>query len=234
MHELKYDGYRILCRVKNGSAKLVTRNAHDWTAKLRGIAAAAASLPVKTAWLDGEVVALKPDGVISFQGLQNAFETGSETNLIYYVFDLLYLDGYDLRQVTLLDRKRSLAAVMPSGASGLIRYSDHIQGQGDVVFSEACRNGMEGIISKRSGAVYLAGRTRQWIKVKCSHRQEFVIGGLPIRQVRAWPLEPCYWASTGSRDNFNLSEEREPDFPNARSRSCTSAWLRWSSPGPHL
>ncbi|MEO8047791.1 MAG: DNA ligase D, partial [Nitrospirota bacterium] len=177
VHELKYDGYRILCRVKNGSAKLVTRNDHDWTAKLQGIAAAAAALPVKTAWLDGEVVALMPDGVISFQGLQNAFDTGSETNLVYYVFDLLYLDGYDLRQVTLLDRKRSLAAVMPSGASGLLRYSDHILGQGEVVFSEACHKGMEGIISKRSGAVYLAGRNRNWIKVKCSHRQEFVIGG---------------------------------------------------------
>jgi len=177
VHELKYDGYRILCRVKNGSAKLVTRNDHDWTAKLQGIAAAAAALPVKTAWLDGEVVALMPDGIISFQGLQNAFDTGSETNLAYYVFDLLYLDGYDLRQVSLLDRKRSLAAVMPSGASGVLRYSDHILGQGGVVFSEACHKGMEGIISKRSGAVYLPGRNRNWIKVKCGHRQEFVIGG---------------------------------------------------------
>ena len=177
VHELKYDGYRILCRVKNGSAKLVTRNDHDWTSKLARIAAAAAALPVKNAWLDGEVVALMPDGTISFQGLQNAFDTGSETNLVYYVFDLLYRDGYDLRQVTLLDRKRSLAAVMPRGASGLLRYSDHIQGQGDVVFSEACRKGMEGIISKRSDAVYLAGRNRNWIKVKCGRRQEFVIGG---------------------------------------------------------
>jgi DNA ligase D-like protein (predicted ligase)/DNA ligase D-like protein (predicted 3'-phosphoesterase) len=177
VHELKYDGYRILCRVKNGSAKLVTRNDHDWTAKLQRIAEAAAALPIKNAWLDGEVVALMPDGTISFQGLQNAFETRSETNLVYYVFDLLYLDGYDLRQVTLLDRKRSLAAMMPSDASALIRYSDHIQGQGDVVFSEACRKGMEGLISKRSGAVYLAGRNRNWIKVKCGRRQEFVIGG---------------------------------------------------------
>ncbi len=177
VHELKYDGYRILCRVKNGSAKLVTRNDHDWTAKLQRIAEAAASLPVKNAWLDGEVVALMPDGTISFQGLQNAFDTGSETNLVYYVFDLLYLDGYDLKQVALLDRKRSLEVMMPSCASGLIRYSDHIKGQGDVVFSEACRKGMKGIISKRSGAVYLAGRNRNWIKVKCGRRQEFVIGG---------------------------------------------------------
>ena len=177
VHELKYDGYRILCRVKDRSATLVTRNDHDWTSKLQRIAEAAAALPVKNAWLDGEVVALMPDGSISFQALQNAFDTRSETNLVYYVFDLLYLDGYDLRQVGLLDRKRALAAIVPSAASGLIRYSDHISGRGEVVFAEACRRGMEGIISKRTDAVYLAGRNRNWIKVKCGHRQEFVIGG---------------------------------------------------------
>jgi len=177
VHELKYDGYRILCRVKNESAILVTRNDHEWTSKLQRIAEAAAALPVKTAWLDGEVVALMPDGSISFQALQNAFDTRSETNLVYYVFDLLYLDGHDLRQVALLDRKRALAAIVPSAESGLIRYSDHIPGRGEVVFAEACRRGMEGIISKRTDAVYRAGRNRNWIKVKCAHRQEFVIGG---------------------------------------------------------
>ena len=177
VHELKYDGYRILCRVKNESAKLVTRNAHDWTTKLHRIAEAAAALPVKSAWLDGEVVALRPDGSISFQALQNAFDTRSETNLVYYVFDLLYLNGYDLKQVGLLERKHALAAIVPSATAGLIRYSDHIPGRGEVVFAEACRRGMEGIISKRTDAVYLAGRNRNWIKVKCGHRQEFVIGG---------------------------------------------------------
>ncbi|MEO5954980.1 MAG: DNA ligase D [Nitrospiraceae bacterium] len=177
VHELKYDGYRILCRVKNESAKLVTRNDHDWTAKLRQIAEAAAALPVKNAWLDGEVVALMPDGSINFQTLQNAFDTRSDTNLVYYVFDLLYLDGYDLRQVALLDRKRALAAIVPRDASGLIRFSDHITGRGEVVMAEACRRGMEGIMSKRIDAAYLAGRNRHWIKSKCGRRQEFVIGG---------------------------------------------------------
>ncbi len=177
VHELKYDGYRILCRVQNRSATLVTRNDHDWTTKLQRIADAAAALPVKNAWLDGEVVALMPDGSISFQALQNAFDTRSETNLIYYVFDLLYLDGYDLRRVGLLHRKRALRAIAPSDASGLIRYSDHIPGRGEVVFAEACGRGMEGIVSKRTDAVYLAGRNRNWMKVKCGHRQEFVIGG---------------------------------------------------------
>jgi len=177
VHELKYDGYRILCHVENKSAKLVTRNDHDWTNKLRRIAEAAAALPVKSAWLDGEVVALRPDGRISFQALQKAFDARSDTNLVYYVFDLLYFDGYDVRQVALLDRKRALAAIIPNATSGLIRYSDHIPGRGEVVFAEACRRGMEGIISKRADAVYLAGRNRNWIKVKCGRRQEFVIGG---------------------------------------------------------
>ncbi len=177
VHERKYDGYRILCRVQNGSVKFVTRTGHDWTSKLQRIAAAAARLPAKTAWLDGEVVALRPDGSISFQNLQNAFDTQSETNLAYYVFDLLYLNGYDLRQVGLLERKQALAAIVPSGASELIRYSDHIDGRGKVVFAEACRKGMEGIVSKRTNAPYRAGRNSNWIKIKCGHRQEFVIGG---------------------------------------------------------
>jgi bifunctional non-homologous end joining protein LigD len=177
VHELKYDGYRMLCRVKNESAKLLTRNDNDWTTKLQRIAEGAAALPVKNAWLDGEVVALMSDGSVSFQALQNAFDTRSETNLVYYVFDLLYLDGYDLRQVGLLDRKRALAAIVPNDGSGLVRYSDHIPGRGEVVFAEACRRGMEGIISKRTDAAYLAGRNRNWIKVKCGRRQEFVIGG---------------------------------------------------------
>lgn len=177
VHELKYDGYRMLCRVQNKSAKLVTRNDHDWTTKLQRIARAAAALPVNNAWLDGEVVALMPDGSISFQVLQSAFNTQSETHLAYYVFDLLYLNGSDLRQVALLDRKRALAAILSNVASGLIRYSDHILGRGQVVFREACRRGMEGIMSKRADAVYRSGRNSSWIKVKCARRQEFVIGG---------------------------------------------------------
>jgi len=177
VHELKYDGYRILSRVKNKSAQLVTRNGNDWTSKLQRIAETVSALPVKNAWLDGEVVALMPDGTISFQALQNAFDTRSETNLVYYVFDLMYLDGYDLRKVPLLERKQALSAVVPGDASGLVRYSDHITGSGEIVFEQACRQGMEGIISKRTDAAYQGGRNRNWLKVKCGHRQEFVIGG---------------------------------------------------------
>jgi bifunctional non-homologous end joining protein LigD len=179
VHELKYDGYRILCRVRDGKAALFTRNGNDWTAKLPHIASAAADLPVGSAWLDGEVVALLPDGRVSFQTLQNAFDAHSDSNLVYFIFDLLYLDGYDVRQVPLIERKRLLSALFKtaSPSSDLIRYSDHISGQGDVAFAEACRSGMEGLIAKRADASYVAGRNRNWVKVKCGRRQEFVIGG---------------------------------------------------------
>lgn len=178
VHELKYDGYRMLCRVKDRTATLLTRNGHDWTAKLPHIAAAAAGLPAKTAWLDGEVVALLPNGRISFQRLQNAFDAQIDHELIYFVFDLLYLDGYDFRASSLLDRKRLLSVlVQDSHPSTLIRYSDHIAGRGEAAFAAACRRGMEGLIAKRAAASYVAGRNRNWVKVKCGRRQEFVIGG---------------------------------------------------------
>jgi bifunctional non-homologous end joining protein LigD len=178
VHELKYDGYRMLCSVRDGRAKLFTRKGNDWTSKLTRIAEAAGGLPVDQAWLDGEVVAVMPDGSVSFQGLQNAFDEKSEANLVYYLFDLLYLNGYDVRAAPLLERKRLLATLLEDGgASSLIRYSDHIVGQGGVVLEEACRGGMEGLVSKRADAAYQPKRNRNWVKVKCGHRQEFVIGG---------------------------------------------------------
>ena len=130
IHEIKYDGYRILARVENHSAQLLSRNNRDWTGRLQRIADAVAALPVNNSWLDGEVVAIMRDGSISFQALQNAFDTRSETNLAYYVFDLLYLDGYDLRKVPLLHRKHALAELLQRNTDGLIRFSDHIVGGG--------------------------------------------------------------------------------------------------------
>jgi bifunctional non-homologous end joining protein LigD len=178
VHELKYDGYRMLCSLRDGRVNLLTRNGNDWTSKLQQIAEAAGRLPVKQVWLDGEVVALMPDGSVNFQALQNAFDVRSETDLVYYVFDLLYLDGYDLRSSPLIERKRLLGSLLGElPPSSVIRYSDHIAGQGAVVYAEACARGMEGLISKRSDASYVAGRNRNWVKVKCGQRQEFVIGG---------------------------------------------------------
>lgn len=178
LHEIKLDGYRILARVRGREVCLLSRNRKDWTAKLPAQARAVAGLGLHDAWLDGEVVAMDRDGRTNFQALQNAFDTSSSESLVYCVFDLPYLNGYDLRRAPLIERKRLLASLVADGsAGGRIRYSDHIVGEGAAAFSEACRRGLEGLIAKRVDAPYLSGRGRTWLKAKCERRQEFVIGG---------------------------------------------------------
>ena len=178
LSEVKFDGYRALCRIEKSSAQLFTRAGHDWTKKWQALADAAARLPLKQAWLDGEVVALTNEGVVSFQLLQNAARHGEQARLAYYLFDLLYLDGYDLRQVAQHERKRLLKIlVQDANRSGPLIYSDHIEGTAAEVFSHACMHGLEGIIVKRADSGYIERRSASWLKVKCHRRQEFVVGG---------------------------------------------------------
>ncbi|HEU4503383.1 MAG TPA: DNA ligase D [Nitrospira sp.] len=188
LHEIKFDGYRLLCRVKNGDVRLFTRNGNDWTEKLATQAEAVARLGLKEAWLDGEAVVLTEQGRSSFQALQNAFDSRFTGTIVYCVFDLLYLNGYDLRSTPLIERKRLLASVLNQSRDAHLRYSDHIVGDNDASFEEACRQGLEGLIVKRMDAGYRSGRGRSWLKVKCEQRQEFVIGGF---------TEPA-----GSREGF--------------------------------
>jgi bifunctional non-homologous end joining protein LigD len=179
LHEMKYDGYRILARIDHGHVTLLSRNGRDWTDKFPAIAEAAASLSVERAMLDGEVVVLLPNGTTSFQALQNFLSGAYSDRLVYMVFDLLHLNGRDLTPARLEDRKSALAAVLKSTgeAAGPLRYSDHVVGRGPDFFAQACRLGLEGIISKRRDSVYQGTRSREWLKVKCVKRQEIVIGG---------------------------------------------------------
>lgn len=178
LSEVKFDGYRALCRIDRGDARLYTRAGHDWTEKWSSIAQVATRLPVEQAWLDGEIVAVAEDGAISFQHLQNATRKGTAAHLAYYVFDLVYLNGYDLSDVPLLARKNALKTLLAAlDPGGPILYSDHIAGDAQNVFEHACMHGLEGIIVKRADAPYIHTRGRGWLKVKCRRRQEFVIGG---------------------------------------------------------
>lgn len=181
IHEIKYDGYRFICRIENGEATFFTRNGHDWTYRLPALREAALELPVRSALLDGEVVFLEPTGTTSFQALQNSFRHGQSGSLVYYVFDLLYLDGVDLREVPLESRKQTLSALM-STDRGRIRYSDHLVGNGPEFFRQAAKLSLEGIISKRRLRPYRSGRAGDWLKIKCVKRQEFVVLGytLPV------------------------------------------------------
>jgi len=179
LHEIKYDGYRIGCVVRRGKAQLISRNGNDWSERFAEVAAAAAALPVTSAQLDGEVAVLMPNGVTSFQALQNALGA-RERSLVYFAFDLHELDGEDLRRHPLEERKAALRGVIERAAAradSTIRYSDHVVGQGPRFFAEACRTGLEGIVAKRRSEPHRGGRTTGWLKIKCVRRQELVIGG---------------------------------------------------------
>jgi bifunctional non-homologous end joining protein LigD len=174
---MKFDGYRIVCRIDKGRATLLSRNAKDWTDQFPGVATAAAALPARRALLDGEIAVLLPNGTTSFQALQNALAGVGQGRLCYFVFDLLHLDGQDLTGATLETRKRALERLVGSPREGVIRYSTHVVGQGEEFFRQACRLSLEGIVAKRRDKPYEPGRGRSWLKVKCLQEQEFVIGG---------------------------------------------------------
>ncbi len=183
LHEVKYDGYRTLVSVANGAAKVFTRSGLDWTDKFPGIAAAAAKLPVKTALIDGEIVAFK-DGQPDFSTLKDAISANGDMTM--FAFDLLSLDGEDLTGLSNLDRKARLEPLI-DGSDEALRYSDHVIGAGEQLFETMCREGLEGIVSKRADAPYLGKRTKAWLKVKCIRRQEFVIvGWLPSDKKRGF------------------------------------------------
>lgn len=173
--EIKFDGYRLLAFKDGETVRLVTRNGLDWTHKFPTIAHAVRTLPAGTLLLDGEVVALRPDGLSSFADLQAALSAGHDAGLIYYVFDLLHRDGTDLRPASLLHRKEALAPLIPH--QGPLRVSDHLAGATPRVRARACGMGLEGIICKRAGSAYRPGRGRDWLKVKCQGREEFLVIG---------------------------------------------------------
>jgi bifunctional non-homologous end joining protein LigD len=177
LHEIKHDGYRLLARIERGEVRLLTRNALDWTNKFPALAEALAALPLDSALIDGEIVALAADGTTSFGGLQDAIARGDTGGLVYYAFDLLYHDGYDLTAAPLDERKTALAELVPATSRGTLRYSDHQTGRGSEFFRHACQYDLEGTISKRRDRPYRPGRGRDWLKVKCHRTDEFVVIG---------------------------------------------------------
>jgi bifunctional non-homologous end joining protein LigD len=159
LHEIKYDGYRIGCRIRDGRVTLISRNGKDWTAAFPEIAAAAKELPTREALIDA------------------ASGGRAGGTLIYFVFDLLRLDGKRLAALPLIERKARLKTLVGRRRTGRIRYADHVEGNGRAFYEQASRLGLEGIISKRAAEPYRPGRHGDWVKTKCVHKQEFVIGG---------------------------------------------------------
>lgn len=178
IHEIKFDGYRIVARKQGDSVRLLSRNGKDWTERFRQVAdAIAREVSVSSAVLDGEVVVLDADGTTSFQALQNLARHGADAELHYQAFDLLHLDGWDLRGAPLSERKRLLSGVVPHDGTTIVRYTDHIEGHGDAFYTQACDFSLEGVVSKRRDSRYRPGRQREWVKTKCGAHQEFVVVG---------------------------------------------------------
>ena len=179
LHEIKYDGYRIGCIIDKKGVRLISRNGKDWTHVFPSIAEAAQKLKTKDAIIDGEVAMVMEDGRTSFAALQQAAAgTASHTPLVYFVFDLLRLNGERLDQLPLEERKRRLRALVGAKQTGRVRYAEHILGEGEKLFEHATTIGLEGIISKRRDLPYEPGRSDSWRKSKVIQRGVFVIGGV--------------------------------------------------------
>jgi len=180
LHEIKYDGYRLLCRVEGGEVRLISRNGKDWSARFPAVVAAIGALGLETALLDGEVAVVRPDGRTSFQDLQQALGGGLPAGALlrYFVFDLIHLNGSDLSPLPLVARKERLSSLLSDGPeTDALAYGEHVQGHGRAFHEQACRHRLEGTISKRRSAPYRQGRNRDWLKVKCLRVDDFVVGG---------------------------------------------------------
>jgi len=177
LHEIKFDGYRLQARIEAGRVRLLTRSGLDWTKKFgKAVVADLAALPVGTALIDGELVVETGAGASDFSALQADLSAGRDDRFLFYAFDLLHLDGYDLTRLPLEGRKALLEKLVP-GTDGTLRYSGHFDENGALVLRHACRLSLEGVVSKLRDAPYREGRSKSWVKSKCSARQEFVIGG---------------------------------------------------------
>ena len=180
--EIKFDGYRIMTRLQGGKASLMTRGGHNWASKMPALVSELEEMGIQSAWLDGEIVVLDDKGLPNFNALQKAFDSGTKNaQIVYFLFDVPYFEGHDLRDVDLASRRQLLKALLDEKASEHVRFSADFEGDAASVLTSACRMNLEGVIAKRADAPYTSRRTETWLKLKCKQRQEFVIAGYTDR-----------------------------------------------------
>lgn len=175
--EIKFDGYRMLARAEKGKVRLVTRNGNDWTGRMPELVQALQSMELPDGWYDGEIIMPGRDAPADFQALQSAFDSTRTAEIVYYLFDLPYCAGYDLRDVPLEQRREVLQRIVERKPHDKVRFSTVFDAPAQQVLASACQLGLEGVIAKRRNSAYVTRRSSDWIKLKCSQRQEFIIGG---------------------------------------------------------
>jgi bifunctional non-homologous end joining protein LigD len=206
LYELKFDGYRLLARIDKGKVQCFTRNGHDWTARLPALAKALATLPTEAAWLDGEITVEGDNGAPDFQALQNAFDSGATSRIAYWLFDAPFLDGEDLRELPVEERRARLARLLGKKPPVPLRLSEAFDASPRDLLASSARLGFEGVVGKRKGSPYVSRRSPDWIKLKNQQRQEFVIGG--------------YTAPKGSRTGFGALLLGVHDEATGKLRYC--------------
>ncbi|MET3495127.1 DNA ligase D [Variovorax boronicumulans] len=206
LYELKFDGYRLLTRIDKGKVRCFTRNGHDWTDKLPGLAKALAKLATDAAWLDGEITVEGDKGAPDFQALQNAFDSGATSSIVYWLFDAPFLDGQDLRDTPVEERRARLARLLGKKPPASLRLSEAFDADPRDLLASSARIGFEGVVGKRKGSPYVSRRSPDWIKLKNQQRQEFVIGG--------------YTAPKGARTGFGALLLGVYDEAGGRLRYC--------------
>jgi len=225
LHEIKFDGYRLHARLDRGAVRLLTRTGLDWTHKYPPIAAAVASLGARQAYLDGELCGVFPDGITSFGLIQTASDAGNAAGLVYFLFDLLHLDGEDVAALPLIERKARLAALL-SGVALPLHYSDYHRGKGSAFHEQVCKLALEGIVSKRADAPYTPGNRRLWVKVKCLYREEFVVVG-PIPTAGGPISARCCSPITIPTGGSSTPAAPAPASTPPSSNACGAAYSHW-------
>jgi bifunctional non-homologous end joining protein LigD len=181
LFEIKFDGYRLMARIEDGTPKLITRGGHDWSRKMPHLVADLKALNLVGTWLDGEIVVLGPSGVPEFNALQKAFDGRGDQHILYFLFDLPFYDGHDLRAFPLRERRRLLQGLLEKTPTERLRMSESFEADPASILESARKLNLEGVIAKRADAPYVSSRSDSWLKLKCRPRQEFVVGGFTDR-----------------------------------------------------
>lgn len=218
VNEIKFDGYRILTRFEKGDVRLFTRNGKDWTDKLHNLLPPLQALNIDSGWLDGEIVVTGTDGVPDFDSLQRALEADQLDEVQYFVFDIPFYDGFDLREAGLTDRRALLARLLGKSNLDRVRLSEAFAAGGADMLRSACRLGLEGIISKRRNSAYASGRSPNWLKLKCGQRQEFVVVGYTDPQTERGGIGALLLGVTDDAGKLHYAGKVGTGFTAATSR----------------
>jgi bifunctional non-homologous end joining protein LigD len=230
VHEIKFDGYRLQAHLREGNTTFYTRRGYDWTSRFKSLQAAFWDLAADRAVIDGEVVVQTPEGLSDFGALEDELGAGRSERFVFFAFDLLYLNSWDLRACALTDRKRALKALI-GNVEGRLRYSEHVEADSNVLYRNACKLQLEGIVSKRKGSRYASGRTANWTKVTCRTRETFIVAGIAYKNGKKF--DGIYLARR-TEEGLLYAGKVENGFTPALQRDLEARARRLTAPGQPL